>query len=250
LSQLGSDAADGRPSRRIEGVDEELWEVDTGDSFAYVAANRTTPFVLVLECGKARCKDADEGVAMAKRAVAHIPAAAKDRRRMRQFLGDADIGTWESVPRFSPEKYEWDRITLHGSVRGGAFAVGLRVFLKPEKGLPAKTAAWAKQLDDAKPDVKTMGAGAVMAESAQGFEFVFSVPETEVVIRFHCAHGLCPDEQTARSLAERVRDKARDSGNFIDTEARRPQPFVPRGNVKGRAERIWLPSDRFWLEIE
>ena len=32
-------------------------------------------------------------------------------------------------------------------------------------------------------------------------------------------------------------------------DAERPRPYVPRGNVKGRAERIWLPPGRFWLPV-
>ena len=46
-----------------------------------------------------------------------------------------------------------------------------------------------------------------------------------------------------------VAELAEHPENFIDPEAERPLPFVPRGNVKGRAERIWLPLSRFWLPV-
>jgi hypothetical protein len=78
---------------------------------------------------------------------------------------------------------------------------------------------------------------------------VFPVPETETVLRLRCNKGLCPSRDTAVALAQRAAQKALDPENFIDPEAERPLPFVPRGNVKGRAERIWLPLSRFWLPV-
>jgi hypothetical protein len=50
-------------------------------------------------------------------------------------------------------------------------------------------------------------------------------------------------------VAQRAATTALDASTFIDADADRPQPFVPRGNVKGRAARIWLPLSRFWLPI-
>ena len=78
---------------------------------------------------------------------------------------------------------------------------------------------------------------------------VFPVPKSEVVVALRCHAGLCPTRQTAVALARRAANRAEDPENFIDPEAKRPQPFVPRGNVKGRADRIWLPLSRFWLPI-
>ena len=82
-----------------------------------------------------------------------------------------------------------------------------------------------------------------------GTQYAFAVPATEAVIRMQCSAGLCPTPEVARELAKRAYQKAHDASNFVDPAAERPQPYVPRGNVKGRAERIWLPLSRFWLPI-
>ncbi|MFO7561600.1 MAG: hypothetical protein R6X02_16360, partial [Enhygromyxa sp.] len=65
-----------------------------------------------------------------------------------------------------------------------------------------------------------------------------------------CRAGMCPDRETARALAERARQKGGDPENFVQKGVSRPRPFVPRGNVKGRAEVIWWPTNRFWKKID
>jgi hypothetical protein len=64
-----------------------------------------------------------------------------------------------------------------------------------------------------------------------------------------CRKGLCETADVALALARRAAQTAVDPDNFIDAAADRPKPFVPMGNVKGRADVIWLPFDRFWLDI-
>ena len=50
-------------------------------------------------------------------------------------------------------------------------------------------------------------------------------------------------------LAKRVFDNAADPTHFIDPDGVVPSPFVPRGNIKGRAEVIWLPLKRFGTKL-
>lgn len=76
----------------------------------------------------------------------------------------------------------------------------------------------------------------------KGTQLIFPVPATETVIRLECNIGLCAGPDEARALANRALQKAQDAGNFIDPAAERPRPYVPRGNVKGRADRIWVTS--------
>ena len=79
---------------------------------------------------------------------------------------------------------------------------------------------------------------------------MFTIPETKLVVELACRPGLCPDRATARALADRAWEKGRDPENYIQRGVSRPRPFVPRGNVKGRAEVIWWPTSRFWMSIE
>src|SRR5690606_15649021 len=91
--------------------------------------------------------------------------------------------------------------------------------------------------------------GGYAGEDENGYTFLFGVPESESVVRIRCNVGLCSERQEAVALARRAAAKASDASNFIDPEAEQPSPFVPRGHVKGRAERIWLPLSRFWLPL-
>ena len=124
------------------------------------------------------------------------------------------------------------------------------VWLRPPEGLADKLAAIQADIPNARVD-DSVATGAIVGDAASGLgtQYAFAVPATEAVVRLQCSAGLCPTPEVARDLARRAYQKAHDAGNFIDPTAERPNPYVPRGNVKGRAERIWLPLSRFWLPI-
>ena len=122
-------------------------------------------------------------------------------------------------------------------------------------------AAWWTSFGDARLDelvsglegvepVKGLGETAYSGQTNQGVAHVFTVPESDSVISTVCGPMLCPTDEVALDLAKRAATKALDVETFVDDEAERPVPFVPRGNVKGRARRIWYPFDRFWLAVD
>ena len=70
-----------------------------------------------------------------------------------------------------------------------------------------------------------------------------------VAVRMTCAEGLCPNPDVLDALAERAQQRAKDRDIVLRHDPSFPKPFVPRGFVKGRADRIWLPFRRFWTRV-
>ena len=128
-------------------------------------------------------------------------------------------------------------------------AIHVEIEWQPESGLDAALEARKQTLGSPEP-VDGLGPAAWYALTPNGHTFLFAVPETELIVELSCKSGMCPDRETARALADRAREKGSDPENFVQKGVSRPRPFVPRGNVKGRAEVIWWPTSRFWKKID
>ncbi|MBK6916722.1 MAG: signal peptidase I [Deltaproteobacteria bacterium] len=241
-------------AQRVPELGEDALLVARPDGFALVLTDETREMVVVLECGSSFCSDAGKATALGKVVAEGVPAAAGDRRKLRVLLTSGDVPGWEELPVGMPELTVFDRLSLEGTVRGHDHSVEIEAWLKPPEGLAAKVAALGNQyglVADASVAEGAMAGELPADDEGEGaFAMVFGVPQSDVVVRIECRKGLCLDRATAVSLAHRAAGKAVDRTNFIDPAAVRHRPFVPRGNVKGRAERIWLPLSRFWLPIE
>lgn len=249
LAAVGGSRATAR--QILDEFGDDAWMVADEQRFTIVRADPKGQLVFSVECGKQRCASERDALALARAIEGHVPAAIKDRARLPELLPSTDVpGLRELDPAPRPERYEYDRIRLDGTIRDATYSLGVWVWLRPPEGLEAKLAALKAEIPNARAD-ESFAAGAVVGDSTSGLgtQFAFAVPATETVVRMQCTAGLCPNEEVARSLAQRAYQKAQDAANFVDPTAERPQPFVPRGNVKGRAERIWLPVSRFWLPI-
>lgn len=231
---------------------DDAWLATGADSFTFVRVDQAAQVVFTVECGKQRCASEADALTLSRAVQARVPAASKDRSRLPELLTPGDLPGWKELTPTSPppERDEYDRLRLDGSIRDAAYSVDIEVWLRPAEGLEAKRAALAAEISGGAPD-EGVAPGAVSGPAAvgQGTQFVFAAPATESLVRLRCSSGLCPGPAEARALATRAYQKAQDSGNFIDPDAERPRPYVPRGNVKGRAERIWLPPGRFWLPV-
>ena len=229
---------------------DDAWLASDEQKFTFVRVDAAAQVVFALECGRQRCASDSDALTLANIIQTRIPAASKDRSRLPELLTPGDLPGWKEVVRAPPERYEYDRMRLDGSIRDAAYSLGLWVWRKPPEGLEAKVQALGAAIPGGAPD-EQLARGAVSGPAGIGLgtQFVFAVPATESVIRLECSQGLCPTPDDARALAERAQQKAQDAGNFVDPNAERPRPYVPRGNVKGRAERIWMPLSRFWLPI-
>jgi len=244
LATVGSDTS---RATRLPELGEQAYRVDAEHAFVFVVADPVRDIAVVLECGRQACGSADEAGKIAARVVEGMPAASTDRRKLRVLLTTGDLPGSEELPVAVPERYEYDRLELQGTVRGREHSVEIEAWLKPEEGIAAKLAALTTELGlQADPSVRE---GGMAGETEDAFHVVFGVAESDTVVRLSCHRGLCPTRDAAVQLARRAAAKAVDPTAFIDPDAERPRPFVPRGNVKGRAERIWLPLARFWLPI-
>lgn len=246
--------ADGKtttPKQVADDAGDDAWIAADEQKFTYVRVDPRAQVVYALECGKQRCAGEADALALARTVQARVPAASKDRTRMPELLTLADFPGWkELTPDPAPERYEYDRMRLDGSIRDGTYSLGLWVWRRPSEGLEGKIKALVGDLPQAEPDESVARGGFVAPMPiGKGTQLVFAVPATETVIRLECSVGLCTSPDEARALAKRAYQKAQDAANFIDPAAERPRPYVPRGNVKGRADRIWLPFSRFWLPI-
>ncbi|MCA9709876.1 MAG: signal peptidase I, partial [Myxococcales bacterium] len=244
---LETDAEAG-PQPQVDDNGVTSWLLDDDDAWVGIAADTAREMVVVLECGKSVCRTEERARAVMAGVYERLPRAAGDRRRLPQLLGTADLDGLPEVPAGRLELAEYDRVALEATVKGDAHSVEVEAWLRPPQGLSEQIAALVQHEGGMEADDALMPGA--YAKSDQGVAvLVFPVPESETVVRLRCHPGLCPTRQTAVSLARRAANRAQDPENFVDPEAERPQPFVPRGNVKGRADRIWLPLSRFWLPI-
>ena len=209
-----------------------------------------TGVVFVLECGRRRCAEDSDALTLAKSIIDRVPEAARDRRALSEMIVASDVGDgWdEGDPAPPRSRYEYDRIRLEGTTRSSDYSAAVWAWLRPAQGITAATAELAAAYEGAEPD-DTVVNGGYYALTKTGHALIFGVPQTDVVIQVECRSGLCERREDAAEIARRMAEKALDSSNFVDPSADRPSPFVPRGNVKGRADRIWLPFRRFWLPI-
>jgi signal peptidase I len=247
----GAEGAPGPEPGPKPEVDErgiETWVVEQRDAWVGIAADPAREMVVVLECGKEVCNRQAKARELLDMVAERMPKAAGDRRRLPTLLGVADVGGLPEVPSVRAELAEYDRVQLEATIKGESHSLELEAWLRPPEGLPGKLEALRAEQGDLEPDEAALP-GAYAKADEHAVTFVFPVPETQAVLRLRCNKGLCPTRQTAVALAQRAAGKALDPANFIDPKAERPLPFVPRGNVKGRAERIWLPLSRFWLPV-
>jgi signal peptidase I len=226
---------------------DRAWMVEHDPGFVYVNVDEDREMVVVLECGSEVCKGKAAATRLASIVQDRVPNGASDRRKLKDLLTEDDLAGVTEVREGRPDRNPFDRVGFDATVQGKEHSVEVEVWLRPEQGLAARLAALQAEYG-LQPDDSVDGSG-LAAEEDGAFHFAFPAAASETVVRVRCRTGLCPTRADAVALARRVASKAMDPSNFIDPEAERPRPFVPRGNVKGRAERIWLPPPRFWLPI-
>lgn len=244
---LAEAAGAGQPPKALPG-EPDRWLVESEQDWTYVGADHGRQFVVVLSCGKAVCRTEQAAVALAQTVTERVPQAAGDRLRMVDLLGPKDVGGIPETPIMAAELHEFDAVSLEATVKEDTYSMQLEAWLEPQAGVASKLAAVRDTVGGLSDD-DSVAEGGYYGEVDDGHTFVFAVSETKVVMRVSCQVGLCPDKAAAQALAQRAATTALDKSTFVDADAERPQPFVPRGNVKGRAERIWLPLSRFWLPI-
>ncbi|MBX7083626.1 MAG: signal peptidase I [Nannocystaceae bacterium] len=233
---------------RVPALGEDALQVNRPEGSALVLTDAAREIVVVLECGSSLCAANDELMRLGKIVAEGMPAAAGDRRKLRVLLTSGEIAGVEEQPVGLPELVEYDRVQLEGTVRGPEHTLAIEAWLRPDEGVAAKLAALGTEAQLA-PE-PGLADGGLMLDRGDAYVMAFAVPASQTVVRLECRKGLCPERDDALALGHRAAAKAVDPTNFIDPAATRPRPFVPRGNVKGRAERIWLPLARFWLPIE
>lgn len=241
--------SEGAPAPVVDEQGIESWVIEQRDTWVGIAADTAREMVVVVECGKAVCNREAPARELLAVVTERMPRAAGDRRRLPTLLQVADVEGLPEVPSVRGELAEYDRVQLEATVKGDSHSLELEVWRKPEEGLPAKLEALRQEIGELEPDEAALP-GAYAKADASAVSFVFPVAESDTVLRLRCSKGLCPTRETALALAQRAAQKALDPESFIDPDAERPLPFVPRGNVKGRAERIWLPLSRFWLAVK
>lgn len=228
--------------------DAEAWLVERDEYRTIVWADAADDMAFVLGCGKVACPTDEAATELARTVGDRLPGAAADRRKLSELLTVDDFKGFEVLQ--VPERviHFYDRVRHEATVRGQEHSIEVEVWLRPDQGLADKLEALAEELGGFEPDDSIAPEG-FARETEEAYSFLFGVPESSTVLRISCHRGMCPDVDTARELARRAAAKAIDPTNFIDPHATRSRPFVPRGNVKGRAERVWLPFERFWLPI-
>lgn len=242
--------ADTREAAALTDLGPDSWIVERDGGWAIVHADASTNMLAVLECGPKACKDRRAAVDLATGVAERLPKAAVDATRLPEVLGQSDVAGFAEVPiPDAPTQYAWDHVVFEGAVLDDGHSLAIEVERRPKEGLEAALKARRAELKQPEA-VPGLGPGAAYSNGPNGHEFVFVIAETELIVSLQCRVGMCPDRETARKLADRARDKGLDPENFLQKNVARPRPFVPRGNVKGRAEVIWWPTSRFWTKID
>lgn len=244
--------ADGEPveASAITDLGDDAWLLESEGRFVVVHADAKHDLLAVLECGARRCKSSADAVELATTVAGRFPGVAKEAEKLATILGQSDVGGLPEVPVTLPTSYYWDHMEITGSVFDDSHALQIEIEMNPEGGLEAGVEARKQKLDGPTEAVEGLGPKAWYSEGPNGRSYVFAVPETGVVVQLDCKVGMCPDRETARRVAERAYERALDPENFLQRNVSRPRPFVPRGNVKGRAEVIWWPTSRFGMKID
>lgn len=245
LGTLGQTTVEASP---LMDLGDDAWIAEADDRFGVVLHDDKRRFVAFLECGKERCTDRAQALALGNLVSSRLGDAARNRKEFPNLLPDAELEGWVGESE-TPALYEWDRVVFEGTNRGGPFSFQIEVERQPKSGLTQRLDELVSGLEGVTP-VQGLGEAAYSGETNQGVAHVFTVPQSDAVISTVCGPRLCPTDEVALDLAKRAATKALDVETFVDDEAERPVPFVPRGNVKGRARRIWYPFDRFWLKVD
>lgn len=228
----------------------QAWVLAYDDGWTVIHADEDQKILSVLDCGPKRCKSQTDALALATSVASRFPVVAKDRDRLPELLGQADVGGLPELPAVGQEiGYYWDHLTVVGVILDDSHSINIEAEIEPEGGLEAAIEARKQDLPNPEP-IEGLGPVAWYADTPNGHTFLFSVPETHMLVELACRPGLCPTREIARALADRAREKGLNPENYLQKGVSRPRPFVPRGNVKGRAEVIWWPSTRFWKNID
>ena len=240
----------GRSRATAESLPElgdDAWFADGSGAMTVVQVLDDSSIVTVLECGRQRCATRNDALTIASAVKERAADAARDRRRMANMLRSSDTPAWTPGSVDLPPKMPWDSATYRASARGTEHTVRVRVERAPEIGINARLAELQAGLKGA---AREDSLGEEAWRSGDGRRMIFTAPKTDTVVEIDCGTGVCPSIDVTRSLARRAFDKVQDATNFVDPSARRPRPFVPRGNVKGRADVIWWPTHRFWTSVD
>lgn len=226
---------------------DDAWIVEGDGVITIVQVHASDSLVTVLECGRQRCATSKDAIVIASSVKERAPNAARDRRRMSELLRPSDAPSWTPHAVSLPLKMPWDSATYRASARGTEHAVRVRVERSPEIGVNARLAELQSSMSEA---AREDSLGVEAWRNLRGSRIVFAAPKTNTVVDIDCGLGVCPTLEVTRVLARRAFDKVQDITNFVDPSARRSRPFVPRGNVKGRADVIWWPTHRFWTPVD
>lgn len=220
------------------------WSFERDDRRVWIGVDLARRLAASFACGPTTCPDRARYEARVRSLVADLADAGTDPRRFRALAGR--IG---GAAGAQPEGAAYERLAARGSRKGGGYRLEVRVERHPAGGLAAAVArAVAGRPSDPAPDV---AAGARRFGSDGGARtIVVPVAASDTVVRLTCSPDLCPEDATLTALAKRAAERAAAPENFVDPQALRPKPFVPRGNVKGRADRIWWPPGRFWKAVD
>lgn len=233
-------------ARPLEGHD-GVWLHRTAEGWAIVVSNAARRVVAVVECGQVHCRTEDTAAELARTVDGRLPLAALDWRQFRQLVSADDLPGFDETTEASEEPYEYDRVRLQATDSGTAHTVSIRAWLVDDGGISDAVEAAAEGLN-AEPD-ESVAPGGLAASDGQGHTLIFPIAASNSVIAVRCNIGLCRTREEAVNLARRAAEHGQDRTNFVDPDAERDKPYVPRGNIKGRAERVWWPSGRFWLPV-
>jgi signal peptidase I len=227
-----------------------LITLDAESGWVVVLADDQHAMLGVLECGPKRCKSRQDVVDLAIAVSGRFADVAADPSRMPDLLGQSDAGALPEIPVIGATHYYWDHVQYEGRVLDDGHSMEIEVEMNPPDGLAGGLDRAQRELDGDASSAPQLGDDAWYAAGSSGHQFAFAVPETDLIVTISCRPGLCASEAVALTLARRAREKALDTENFLLRGVTRAKPFVPRGNVKGRAEVIWWPTSRFWRKIE
>lgn len=214
----------------------------------WIGADLARRVAVAVRCPRSVCPDEAALRDRVRPLVRRLPDVGSDPRAFAAWAAEAGARPTGGVGEGAP----YERLSARGSRKDGAYQLAVSVVRKPKAGLAAEAARVleADGARDVRP-VPAIGPDVRAYRTAGGdLGLVVPVPATATLVHLTCSQGLCPNPEVLEALGRRAHERASDAATFVDPDAMRPKPYVPRGNVKGRADRIWWPPGRFWKRID
>lgn len=217
-----------------------------GDFFGFWRAPKrgNREFAISLHCMKALCSSQSSFLERLKGIEPDLVAISQGKLRPAALLrSQQDLQL--SSKRAAPQRYPWDQVQSVASMNGPRQQLSVELDWDGPTPREQLLTKWRGPAGAGKDIESELGASAFLVDERNAFRVAWVQRNTNSALQLSCGKDLCTTPDQAIAMANRISERAGNSENFVARDVAIPQPFVPRGNIKGRSDLIWWPLGRF-----